>query len=279
MFIILGVVILAIILALAFAVYYSSEKQTVYTDLKDKHVVVTGGSSGIGKAAAEEAARLGAHVTIIGRDVSKLSSALDEIIKYRLNKDQKIQFASLDLTTDYNSIAKCLSDLEATVAPIFMLVNCAGMCICGIYGYSAYSGGKWAVRGLAESLFMELIGTGVRLTLAFPPDTDTPGLKNEDLTKPKETKLISSGGGLQSPESVAKTMIHDAMTGRKYSVFGLSGMMMSLLNCGSIDSLSQVLVQISCMGLLRTIMVGVLISFHKIVWDNLKEKKESIKNK
>lgn len=81
----------------------------------------------------------------------------------------------------------------------------------GIYGYSAYSGGKWAVRGLAEALFMELIGTGVRLTLAFPPDTDTPGLKNEDLTKPKETKLISGSAGLQSPENVAKSMIHDAM--------------------------------------------------------------------
>lgn len=67
--------------------------------------------------------------------------------------------------------------------------------------------------------------------------------------------------------------------GRKYSVFGLSGMLMSLLSCSSIDSLSQVLVQISCMGLLRAIFVGVLISFHKIIWDNLKEKKESIKNK
>ncbi|XP_063535042.1 3-ketodihydrosphingosine reductase [Cydia strobilella] len=330
MYIIIGLLILAVIVGLAFAVYYSSEKQTVYTDLKGKHVVVTGGSSGIGKAAAAEAASLGAHVTIIGRDVSKLTAAVTEIVAKCKDKGQKIQFAALDVTSDYNAISKCLSELETSVGPIFMLINSAGMCICGefdkmkvedvkqmidlnyfgtayptryvlpgmkqrregivvfvaseaaflgIYGYSAYSGGKWAVRGLAETLFMELLGTGVRLTLAFPPDTDTPGLKNENLTKPKETMLISGSGGLQSADMVGKKMVHDAMIGRKYSVFGFSGNLMSLLFCGSIDSLSQILVQISCMGILRTVMVGVLLYFHKIVWDGLKEKKETRKSK
>lgn len=84
-------------------------------------------------------------------------------------------------------------------------------CVSGIYGYSAYSAGKWAVRGLAESLNMELVGTNVRLTLAFPPDTDTPGFQNEELSKPLETKLISGSGGLHTPELVGKKIIQDAL--------------------------------------------------------------------
>lgn len=81
----------------------------------------------------------------------------------------------------------------------------------GIYGYSAYSAGKWAVRGLAEAVSMELVGTNVRTMISYPPDTDTPGLKQENETKPEETKLISGTAGLHSPESVGKALIHDAM--------------------------------------------------------------------
>lgn len=58
---------------------------------------------------------------------------------------------------------------------------------------------------------MELIGTGVRVMISYPPDTDTPGFKNEDLTKPLETKLISGSAGLLSPDVVGKQMIDDAL--------------------------------------------------------------------
>lgn len=68
---------------------------------------------------------------------------------------------------------------------------------------------------------MELVGTNVRLTLAFPPDTDTPGFKNEDLTKPEETKLISGTAGLHSPDDVGKQMIHDALVSFDFIVFFL----------------------------------------------------------
>lgn len=83
--------------------------------------------------------------------------------------------------------------------------------ISGIYGYSAYSAAKWAVRGLAEAVGMELVGTNVRVMLAYPPDTDTPGLKQENTTKPEETKIISGTGGLHTPEAVGRKMIHDAL--------------------------------------------------------------------
>ncbi|XP_023937766.1 3-ketodihydrosphingosine reductase [Bicyclus anynana] len=321
LYIILGLIIA--VCSFLIILHQCLEKKTVYTDLKNKHVVITGGSSGIGKAAASEAAKLGAHVTIIGRDIQKLILAVSDITAHcKPYSGQKIQYATLDVTTDYDSIEKCLSQIERDVGPIFMLINCAGMCICGqfdkmkveaikqmidlnyfgtayptryvlpkmkernegsivfvsteaallgIYGYSAYGAAKWAVRGLAESVFMELVGTNVRLTLAFPPDTDTPGFKNEELTKPKETKQISGSGGLHTAEEVGRKMIKDAMNGKTYSVFGFSGHLLSILYCGTIDSATQVLLQILSLGVIRAIMVAIQLSFHKIVRKGLEE--------
>jgi short-subunit dehydrogenase len=44
-----------------------------------KKVIITGGSSGIGKAAAILCAKFGAHVCILSRDESRCKAALGEI--------------------------------------------------------------------------------------------------------------------------------------------------------------------------------------------------------
>jgi 3-dehydrosphinganine reductase len=49
----------------------------------------------------------------------------------------------------------------------------------GIFGYTAYSATKFALRGFAEALQMELKPYGIYVTLSYPPDTDTPGFKEE----------------------------------------------------------------------------------------------------
>ena len=46
-----------------------------------------------------------------------------------------------------------------------------------LHGYTAYSASKYAVRGLAEVLDMELEVHNVRVSVSFPPDTDTPMLR------------------------------------------------------------------------------------------------------
>jgi len=92
---------------------------------------VTGGSSGIGKCVAIVAARHGANVTIIARDVAKLEAAKKEILYACENKDtQRIEYLSLDVGTDYEKVEKAMADLERTMGPIYMLVNCAGTAIC-----------------------------------------------------------------------------------------------------------------------------------------------------
>lgn len=133
---ILAVVGISVLIAYCIFYVLTTRDANVIQDLWGKHVVITGGSSGIGKAAAFEAARLGAHVTVIGRDVSKLENTVKEIVENLKNvekKDQVIQYAALDVTSDYDIIQKCFADLETKVGPIFMLVNCAGACICGLF--------------------------------------------------------------------------------------------------------------------------------------------------
>lgn len=53
----------------------------------------------------------------------------------------------------------------------------------GVFGYTAYSASKYALRGFAGSLQMELKPYNIYVTLSYPPDTDTPGLKQELLAR------------------------------------------------------------------------------------------------
>ena len=66
--------------------------------------------------------------------------------------------------------------------------------------------------------------------------------------------------------------------GKTYSVYSLSGTLLSTLFGGSIESGLQVVLQVFSMGLLRIVMVGILLSFYNIVRDGLK-KKGNVKNK
>lgn len=132
MLIIIALICLALIIILATALNFCLEKKVLCNDLLHKHVVITGGSSGIGRSTALEAAKKGAHVTIIGRDVEKLKNAVNFITNESMARnDQKIQYTALDVTSSYDAIEKSFSKLEEDIGPIFMLVACAGMCICG----------------------------------------------------------------------------------------------------------------------------------------------------
>ncbi|MCA0400793.1 MAG: SDR family oxidoreductase [Proteobacteria bacterium] len=84
----------------------------------------------------------------------------------------------------------------------------------GIAGYSAYAPGKFAVRGLGEALRAELLGAGITVSVAFPPDTNTPQYAQEQATKPDFTKRITAGGGVLNAQTVARSIIAGAEAGR-----------------------------------------------------------------
>ncbi|KAK9824854.1 hypothetical protein WJX81_008518 [Elliptochloris bilobata] len=82
-------------------------------------------------------------------------------------------------------------------------------------GLSSYCPTMCAVRGLADSLRNELLASGVRVSVAYPPDTDTPGFTAEQQTKPPECHALSRAAGdvLYSPEQVARCMVHGIEAG------------------------------------------------------------------
>lgn len=51
----------------------------------------------------------------------------------------------------------------------------------------------------------------MKVTLALPPDTDTPGFTNENKSKPLETMLISEAAKLFTPEEVGSRILHDTL--------------------------------------------------------------------
>lgn len=249
-----------------------------------KHVLVTGGSSGIGLWAAIECARLGANVTVVARNQKLLDKAVEVIRENCADKDkQKIACKSVDLSSSYEAVQSALEQLEKDMGEIYMLINCAGMAICGtvdefkvedakklmdvnyfgtfyptryvlprmkatgqgiivitasqaallgIYGYGPYAASKFALRGLAETIHMEVAHRGVLVTLCLPSDTDTPGLAKENETKPLATQMISESGGLMKPETVAKQLVNDALSGTFFSIVGAESWILSTLCVG-----------------------------------------------
>jgi short chain dehydrogenase len=55
----------------------------------------------------------------------------------------------------------------------------------GLPGFTAYAGSKFAVRGFAEALQMEVRPFGVRVCVVNPPDVDTPMYQAEMKIKPE----------------------------------------------------------------------------------------------
>lgn len=74
-------------------------------------------------------------------------------------------------------------------------------------GYSQYAPMKYAIRGLAETLRSELILYGISVHAYFPATIFSPGLEEENKTKPKITKEIEGADEGLTPEQCAKGLI------------------------------------------------------------------------
>lgn len=293
----------------------------------DKHVVITGGSRGIGLCLAVECALKGANVTVIARDEKMLNGAVALMEVIRQRPEQKFQYRCLDLASSYDNVVECLTETEEAFGDIYMLINCAGLAICGvfeevsvedarklmevnywgsynctryvlqkmkksmegiivvtasqaalfgIYGYGPYTASKYALRGMAETIAMEVNHLGVSVTLALPADTNTPGFENEEKTKPKETKIISGSGGLAQPEQVAKQILNDALKGNFISIMGTESWMLTLLGGGLFrwGGFFQNLFHAMLLGPLRIIGCFLHMHFERIIKNCAKEKTE-----
>ncbi len=88
--------------------------------LQDRHIVVTGASSGIGRECALKASKAGAHVTLIGRNIERLQKTLDDSDK------GDHAFYPCDLT-QYEQIESVIENAVKRAGPVSGVVHSAGM--------------------------------------------------------------------------------------------------------------------------------------------------------
>ena len=102
---------------------FSGRNPKPNNDLKGKHVLVTGGSKGIGREVAKEFIRRGANVSILARNSQELSEASQEMYQIISSNDtsssslssatpnngtnrQKVLEISIDLTLDFDIVSR-----------------------------------------------------------------------------------------------------------------------------------------------------------------------------
>ena len=219
-----------------------------------RHVLITGGSSGIGLALAQRVVQAGASVSLIARDPGKLTAA-KEMLTPDLRAGSKVVLAPADVGDRVQAETACAAAVEQIGPPDLAILNAgqavpghfceldpqifeemmrvnyfgalwcsralistmapggrlvfvsSGAALTGIFGYTAYGPSKFAMRGLAEALRAELRPRGIGVSIAYPPDTDTPQLAAETAAKPVETRAITASGGVMSADRVARSIL------------------------------------------------------------------------
>lgn len=95
------------------------------TDFDGKNVFITGGSSGIGLAAGEKLAELGANVIVFARGRERLAEAVARISARRAGESQRFSFKQLDIT-DRDQVDRVMREAVEEFGPPDILINSAG---------------------------------------------------------------------------------------------------------------------------------------------------------
>ena len=99
--------------------WHAREHEPIDIDLTGKTVVITGGTGGLGRAAAEEIARLGARTVVIGRSPEKLDAFVDQVAGETVGYE-----ADLSLMAEIRDLADRLLDSEDRID---VLINNVGV--------------------------------------------------------------------------------------------------------------------------------------------------------
>jgi len=104
----------------------AADGSTTYPDrpLHGRIALITGGNTGIGRAAAVELARRGAHLFLACRSEARTRPVIDEIAALR--NGSRALWLPLDLG-DFASVRACARALLAQDMPLHLLVNNAGL--------------------------------------------------------------------------------------------------------------------------------------------------------
>ena len=112
MYVEVSIAICGLVLAALYYVVRRNKRERI--DLRGKHVVVTGGSSGIGYELCLEAFRQGAHVSVVARNPTRLNEIRATLVALAKQNSadnagsplQIVQCESLDVGADYDAVVK-----------------------------------------------------------------------------------------------------------------------------------------------------------------------------
>lgn len=232
-----------------------------------KLALITGGSSGIGYALANQLVEAGGSVILLARSQEKLDEAKRALTSQISQPEQLIHAIPADVT-DVESLSMAIEDMAKTIGIPDFIFNCAGVAlpgyveqlklevfkwtmdidyhgtvnviklllphllqrgsghiinfssmagVIGTFGYSAYSGAKFAVRGFSDVIRSELTPKNIRVSIVYPPDTDTPQLAFENQFKPYETRELAGSDKPISAAAVARETLKSVSRG-KYAI-------------------------------------------------------------
>eukprot|EP01018_Ginkgo_biloba_P008171 Gb_02700 [translate_table: standard] len=318
----LSLLVLAPLVILLVLLWWIVQPRPVKIPIHGRHVLISGGSSGIGLSLAHSAAKEGARVSILARNVAKLEEARRSVAA---STGQEIRTFSVDVR-NFEDVEKVMQEagpvdvlicnqgaftpqefemqsletmrsmvdinLMGTVhlikaalpymkkrenrapASIALMSSQAGQV--GVYAYSAYSASKFALRGLAEALQQELIVHNIRVSLIFPPDTNTPGFVEEKKTRPEITKIMSASSSSMEAAEVAEKTLSGIKSGKFMITCNFDGFMLSIVTAGMSPqpSAAMAFIEVVAAGLMRIVALFILWSWYGTVqkWHNHQRK-------
>lgn len=119
-----GLAALPYIVAAAVVVIFFRPSRVPAYKLQGKHVLITGGSSGIGLALGAACRRLGARVSLVARSSAKLEAAKRQIEAACAGPD--VSIASADVTK-HADVVRAEAQLVQAQGPVDVLISAAGM--------------------------------------------------------------------------------------------------------------------------------------------------------
>lgn len=224
----------------------SEERGPKMFSLQGKVTVITGASSGIGKAAAQRFAKAGAKVVIacrrdsnefaesIGAHWIKTDVGIEDNVKACMDKTAEM-FGRIDVLINNSGYWGRTADLTDALeeelienfrvnalGPFFgvkhavphmlsgstIITTTSLASVIGLPGYGGYTASKFAATGMLKCATMELGPKGIRVNEICPTSVDTPMLRSQDAAEAEiaMTQTASALGRIIQPEEIAALM-------------------------------------------------------------------------
>ncbi|CAD5221503.1 unnamed protein product [Bursaphelenchus okinawaensis] len=208
---VLFLIITAVISLLVAVVIYSLPKK-IYTNIKRSHVLITGGSKGIGKAVAIECLKQQAtFVTICARNRKDLEKAQYDLQRY-CRDGQSVKIYEMDITAGFDKVKEVVNQIESEVAPVDILVNNAGFVIQGEFDVLAS-------ESVLKQMEINYIGA-THLVRAVLPSMKERGHGHINFVSSAAGQCAIWGYGAYSPSKFAVRAFADVMAAecRPYNI-------------------------------------------------------------